>query len=301
MKLEDLKSATFENLIFDLVCSSGLINPKWRTPGSDEGRDIEGEFYISDLSGFYQKQLWYVECKRYTGSVPWPQIWEKISYAENHNADVLLVANSSTITPQAQNQVTRWNESGKKPTIRIWNKVDIQNRLVVRKDISIKYGLSQSTMQDSFDSILPIVKLLTKIGHSLFSSERSNIKFEPKLDLSHSLVELLDSRIVEIEHTGSVHWKYFNKSFDSYNWLAIDNCQTLQAFDSLSFRAFVCYLRICFGLTDIEVSSYGKDIRIVLPIALESYQIYDLRTISLWSNFQFYVNDFHIIIRGVEN
>ena len=299
MELEELSPTTFENLIFDLVCASGLVNPKWRTPGSDEGRDIEGEFFISDLSGFYQKQVWYVECKRYTSSVPWPQIWEKISYAENHDADILLLANSSTITPQAHNQVARWNESRKKPTIRIWNKVDIQEKLTVRKEISVKYGLSLSSMLDVIDSILPIVKLMTKVNHSLFSTEKSNPKYQGKLDLAHSLTELLDSRISEIECDGKVHWKYFDKSCDVYELLIIDDLTSLDKIDSPSFRVFICYLKLCFGIDHLEITSDEKSVCIVLKVFLEPYQIRDLRTISAWSNFQFFISENNLYIERV--
>ncbi|WP_447957707.1 restriction endonuclease [Vreelandella sp. EE7] len=301
MELEDLSPTTFENLIFDLACASGLVNPKWRTPGSDEGRDIEGEFFISDLSGFYQKQVWYIECKRYTGSVPWPQIWEKISYAENHDADILLLANSSTITPQAQNQVVRWNESRKKPTIRIWNKVDIQEKLTVRKEISVKYGLSLSSMQNVIDSMLPLVKLMTKVNHSLFSTEKSNPKYQWKLDLAHSLTELLDSRVSEIECDGKVHWKYFDKSCDVYEWLEIDDSASLDKIDSPSFRAFVCYLKLCFDIDHLVIASGEKGARITLEVFLESYQIIDLRTVSAWSNFQFFIVGNSLHIEEVEN
>lgn len=44
---------SFENLVYDLASSAGLRNAVWRTPGSDEGRDIEGEITTIDFSGYY--------------------------------------------------------------------------------------------------------------------------------------------------------------------------------------------------------------------------------------------------------
>ncbi|HDZ9489188.1 TPA: restriction endonuclease, partial [Vibrio cholerae] len=87
MDLLSLSPEQFESMTFDIVTALGLRNAVWRTPGSDVGRDIEGNYYISDLSGLYQKQKWYVECKRYAKSVDWPTVWNKIAYAETHSAD----------------------------------------------------------------------------------------------------------------------------------------------------------------------------------------------------------------------
>ncbi|ASD16298.1 restriction endonuclease [Pseudomonas aeruginosa] len=300
MELEDLEAEVFENLVFDLVCDCGLINPQWRTPGSDEGRDIQGEFYISDLSGYYQRQLWYIECKKYSGSINWPLIWEKISYAEAHNADILLVANTSTITPQARNQVTKWNESGKRPTIRVWNKVDIQERLNIRKYISIKYGLSSPNLQGVIDPITPLIKLLIKTNNSLYSSGIESKGTTVKLELSHALGELLDKRVDDIEMSGKILWSKIKSTDDLYEWIHIDDIQKISIFDTYAFRALCCYLRMCFSTELIQVNSLEDLILIPLPRRLEAYQIDHLRVISMWSNFQILTNDSQLNIKGVQ-
>ena len=58
------------------------MNAVWRTPGRDSGRDIQGEWFVEDLSGHIGRQVWYIECKRHKSSVSWPKVWEKISFAE---------------------------------------------------------------------------------------------------------------------------------------------------------------------------------------------------------------------------
>jgi hypothetical protein len=35
-----LTPTEFENLVFDLLISRGMVNVAWRTPGADGGRDI---------------------------------------------------------------------------------------------------------------------------------------------------------------------------------------------------------------------------------------------------------------------
>jgi len=299
MELEDLDPTVFENLVFDLVCDCGLINPQWRTPGSDEGRDIQGEFYISDLSGYYQRQLWYIECKKYSGSIPWPLIWEKISYAETHDADILLVANTSTITPQARNQVTKWNESGKKPTIRVWNKIDIQERLNVRKYISIKYGLSLPNLQGVIDPITPLIKLLIKANNSLYSSGVESKGAVMKLELSHALGELLDKRVDDIERSGEILWIKVKSEVDLYDWMNIDTLQIISTFDVYAFRALGCYLRMCFSAPFIQINSLADRILIPLQVPLEAYQIDHLRVIAMWSNFQILTDGFQLSVEGV--
>src|SRR5258706_15282013 len=103
-QLGSLHERDFENLVFDLAIAAGLRNATWRTPGSDEGRDIEGELTTVDFSGHTSVQKWYIECKRYSSSVDWPTVWEKIAYADAHAADYLLVVTTSHLSPQCKNQ-----------------------------------------------------------------------------------------------------------------------------------------------------------------------------------------------------
>lgn len=291
MNLEELDSTVFENLIFDLTCDCGLINPIWRTPGSDEGRDIQGEFYISDLSGFYQRQVWYIECKRYVGSISWPLVWEKISYAETHNADILLFTNTSTITPQAQTQVSKWNESGKRPLIRIWNKIDILERLQARDSISIKYGLKKSSLQQASASLAPLVKLLIKSNDSLYASGLSSHNTNIKLELSHALGELLDKRISELEKFGKPVWRSTNANSDLYEWTDVGLYHSTLNLDCSALRAFLCYLKLCNPSKSVElqrIPTTSKELRLELEFQPEPYQLEHLRTISNWSNFSFF-------------
>src|SRR5258706_16433701 len=93
--LTELTPLEFENLIFDLMTSRGMSNVVWRTPGADGGRDIEGQTTELDLSGTAVSRKWYVECKRYATSVDWPTIYPKLSYADSHHADFLLLCTTS--------------------------------------------------------------------------------------------------------------------------------------------------------------------------------------------------------------
>ena len=89
-KLKSLSPRDFENLAFDLVASTGMQNLRWRTPGSDGGRDLEGDLWSIDFAGDSRLQRWYIECKRYQAAIDWPTVYGKLAYAENHGAHYLL-------------------------------------------------------------------------------------------------------------------------------------------------------------------------------------------------------------------
>jgi hypothetical protein len=101
-----MRPVSFENLVYDIVTSAGLANGVWRTPGADAGRDIEGIARSVDFSGYFVSDRWYVDCKRYSASVPWPTVWEKAAYADSHSADVLLIVTTATLSPQCKTEVS---------------------------------------------------------------------------------------------------------------------------------------------------------------------------------------------------
>lgn len=177
----DLTPSDFENMIFDLVQALGLKNVVWRTPGRDGGRDIQGEWFVEDLSGHIASQIWYVECKRYTTSVSWPTVWEKISYAESNAADVLLFTISSSLSPQAVDEVNKWNAQRKSPIIRILNGADIEKKLRLYPLIAIKYELCQDPRIEIGGALLPVVNLLLKYSIAAHSAEVFEVSSEKKI------------------------------------------------------------------------------------------------------------------------
>lgn len=68
-RMKAMHPSAFENLTYDLLFLSGIRNLRWRTPGSDGGRDLEGEFTVIDFAGDHIIQKWYIECKRYASSL----------------------------------------------------------------------------------------------------------------------------------------------------------------------------------------------------------------------------------------
>ncbi len=185
-KLKKLSPLNFENLIFDLLQDIGLKNTVWRTPGRDSGRDIQGEWFFSDLSGYNMHQVWYVECKKYSSSVSWPIVWEKISFAQSNSADVLLFTVTSSLSPQAVDEVNKWNSQKNRPVIRVWNGFDIVNKLKTAPLISIKYGLIKNPQTELGGALLPAIKILLKYSIAAQSAdvfERSTLILREKIML----------------------------------------------------------------------------------------------------------------------
>ena len=143
--LRAMRPTQFENVVYELVASAGLRNAVWRTPGSDAGRDIEGEVAAVDFSGFHFKMKWYVECKRYSASVDWPTVWEKIAYADSHGADYLLVVTTSALSPQCKSEVSNWNSKRRRPAVRFWDATNLEQLLMHYPGILLRHGIVTDT------------------------------------------------------------------------------------------------------------------------------------------------------------
>ncbi|MCK1970052.1 restriction endonuclease [Franconibacter sp. IITDAS19] len=280
MELLSLSPTKFENLTFDVVTALGLRNSVWRTPGSDLGRDIEGDYFISDLSGQYQKQRWYIECKRYTSSVDWPTIWNKISYAETHVADILLFVTSSSLSPQAIDQIRLWNKANKKPLIRFWGAVDLCAKLNLHPQIAKKYGLKPE-IDSNIEIFAPSIDLLLRITNSL-SPEIGEVS-QAKLWLLHSFSELISQRILDA-NTGYGFYFKEHTAIDYFDWIDVTKVN-LQCFDKYSTRVLLAYLFFVLKEAPTIVQKTPRLIHLLLPRELRESEANHIKIISDLSNY----------------
>jgi hypothetical protein len=250
----DLSPSEFENLVFDLVQLLGLKNAVWRTPGRDGGRDIQGEWYVEDLSGHVGHQVWYVECKRNDSSVSWPTVWEKISFANSNAADVLLFTVTSSLSPQAIDEVNKWNIQRKTPLIRFWNGFDIEKKLRLFPLISIKYGLIPNPRIEIGGALLPIVNILLKFSIAAHSAEVFETESARKHAVIYSLSELISARLTEIESEGVFSTAFFRESKDGFYWLKNSGILERLKIDRYSIRALVCYLKDLLKVRSMRLS-----------------------------------------------
>jgi len=276
----------------------GLKNCVWRTPGSDVGRDIEGEHYFSDIAGFVQCQKWYVECKRYTSSVAWPIVWEKISYAEAHDADILLFAISSSLSPQAIDQVNLWNEKKKRPLINVLSGTDIVNRLREHPHLLVRYGLSAHPECDVAISMLPTIRFLLSLSYSISSSIEVESDPSSKMELMQAVTDLVSARLEDLDANRDIAFCSFSIRTDGYPWLDGGDVLEQSMLDKFSIRVMVCYLRFCTRETTVTASR-ANDGRICLSGSIRNGSMRDrLVLLAAWFDFNVFFEDDRIVLEG---
>lgn len=218
-KILALSPIEFENLTFDLVQLLGLKNCVWRTPGSDGGRDIQGDFLNSDFSNSIRVEKWYIECKRYDKTIDWATIWKKIAFADVHEADLLLFITTSEISPQAKSEIDQWNQSHRFPIVRFWDIHSLIRNLNAFPVLLIKYRLIDNrgfNIQIFNSNLLTVLKKYIYIdsGFKGFNNEKGN-KYVSKIILN--LVTLIDRITIDFEKLGSFSRSYYNVDDENYN------------------------------------------------------------------------------------
>ena len=282
-KITDLSPAELENLSFDLLLKLGIKNLVWRTPGRDGGRDLQGEFFIEDISGFTNRQSWYVDCKRYNTSVSWPVVWEKISYAESNSADALLIVTTTSLSPQAVDEVNKWNEKRNRLAIRFWNSVDLESRLKPYPEISIKYGLANNPEESKGLAILPLTRILLKYSNSAHSCHVFG--YGQGAD-----------RLNDFDRDNSLSIYPYKSKEDSFDWIRGDEIIETLGFDKYAFRALSSYVYEITPGNELRISERNGSAYIEVGQSIPANTQEDIIDISLLSNFQISFEELGIIL-----
>lgn len=252
LTLNELSPTQFENLIFDLVTARGMKNVTWRTPGADGGRDIEAEMIGPDFSGFHTSARWFIECKKYSGSVDWPTIYGKVAYADSLGADYLLMCTPSKFTPNATTEVSRWNSSRHTLKIRLWAGHDLQNQLCAHPDIERKYGLISAPTTPG-QSIVSLALTLSKTVASHHSAlVFSGSPLDKMLLASQALADLLQQRMSDLESAGKIQPVFRHLPTDT-RWTCGGRAFKV---DFFALQAFLGYLFALVG-TILDVKGEG--------------------------------------------
>jgi len=264
-KLKALTPTQFENVVYDLVTSAGLRNAVWRTPGSDSGRDIEGEMATTDFSGFHAIATWYVECKRYAASVDWPTVWEKIAYADSHGADYLLLVTTTTLSPQCKTEVSTWNSTRRRPAVRFWEATNLEPTLMHYPGILVKYGLAADTKLAPA-SFIALAQQTSKVVQAAYGVSELADHDNPALEAASALSELLTVRIRDAETGGKFTNSPFVLATDHFHWLTVNgNTTELGGFDRHGLRAVLALLRHVTGCNAATAALAPGVIRVALP------------------------------------
>lgn len=255
-KMKVLSPTSFENLVFDLLVRRGLVNVSWRTPGADGGRDIEGDFQVNDFSGGIRLERWYVECKRYETAIDWPTVSGKIAYAENHDADYLLICTTSTLSPKCKDEITRREHKGKKPHVRFWEGSNLDTLVSFDELLQVKYGLSERR-KDIELGIINIATASTKAIQASYGHYSSLDNVHPSLELAAALAELVTVFIDSGQMALSLLSR-FDQSQDSYSWCDVVNYDGNTRVNRYTTRAILTCLKYLGKANIISIAfNYG--------------------------------------------
>jgi hypothetical protein len=251
-KIRKLSPKRFENLCYDLLIRRGMSNVRWRTPGADGGRDIEGQNTVQDFAGDLRVERWYIECKRQVAAVDWPTVFGKIAYAENQSADYLLVLSTASLSPNCRNEVEAWNRKGRRLTIRDWSGVDIERLVSKESLLLVKYGLSPGSRNRELAS-LPLLKVVTKTLHQVYGESFSNGSPSPAVEFAAAAAEYATDWL---SLTGGplVHGRArLDNERDLYDWASWVGPETVRHWNPLLVRVVLSSIRFFCRAGKIEL------------------------------------------------
>lgn len=262
-----------------------MVNVAWRTPGADGGRDIEAQTVQTDFSGTQTVQKWFIECKRYSGSVDWPTIYGKLAYADSLGADYLLMCTASKFTPTAITHVDQWNLGKRGVTIRLWPGHEIESQIKQHPDISLKYGLSSAPTAPGRSIVSLALALSKSVASHGAETLFKGLPSDSMLQASQAIADLLVKRMEDLSVTGQIRLRFAQIAPD-----ALEGCKFSGDFsriDEFGIRAFAAYL-FALTRTHLKLSSSG-DLNCEIECAIAIDSLLDryrdtFSSIAVWSN-----------------
>ncbi len=298
-QITDLNPTEFENLVFDLIRTSGMFNVEWRTPGADGGRDIEGQHIEHDFAGHQVVARWYIEAKRYQVAVDWPTVWKKAAYAQNAGSQYLLMVTTSSFSPRCLDEIRIWNERHSSPKIRCWPSSELQYRLRLQPSVGVKYGI-----MDPKDKLVPALGPLAEhLAKSAMAALEtgSDLAFGNAniyLQCAATLAELLLIRTEDLTVRGHVSPRRPLKGEPWFSWLERSPASALDDVDTPAVRALVCAMMMVTRASGVAASVEG---RITLRALEPKYPLLPagqklIDTILLWGNLEAFCNGNELLI-----
>lgn len=281
--LKKLPANTFENLVFDLAVVRGLSNATWRTPGADGGRDIQGVFQRDDFSGESVIERWYIECKRYASAVDWPTVFAKVAYARNQRADSLILATTSFPSPACRTEIERYNSSGERPAIRVWDGATLATYLAVTPEIAVKYGLA-SAARESAKAFLDLALLVTRAVHASYGHYVGTNALTHQLEFAASAADLLLARFEASHRQRRWQPRAFHTKRDKYPWCLTSGTASCKL-DKFGVRFALAFVRYLTGKNTLNITVSDDSISISTSrLILGPGERATLRTLSLWGD-----------------
>jgi hypothetical protein len=255
-KIHQLSPTLFEQLTYDLVVLSGLTNVTWRTPGSDGGRDIEGEYQATDFSGVLRLERWYVECKRYKAAIDWPTVHNKIAHASAFGADYLLICTSSALSPSCKDALSAYAKQHEKPRVRAWEGPELELRVHREPALLLKYGFSADRRY--VDSALaPLNSIVAKLISATHGEQSAGGAASFSVEAASALAELV-GRLAKVDPSTYPRQNARQlREDDIYQWVDQDGVPG-KLIDTYLFRAIVAGLRFLTKADRVGVKFIGR-------------------------------------------
>lgn len=305
-RFHSLTPSQFENLAYDLLTWRGMRNAAWRTPGADGGRDIEGSYEVQDLSGTYQIQKWYVDCKRYASSVNWPTVYEKLSYADSNGADFLLIVCTPSVSPQCRTEIDKWNVKTPKTIIRAWEPHFLEQLLIEHPEVAIKHGFRKATLLDA-PGFVDLAFEASKCADAAYCrSKFEDNKNVPELELASALANFMAAQMQHPRPSVvAPSVRRFSPEIDTYDWLNCSPAALTSPFplDALAVRVILCLVRLSAGGNlSVNLDATAQELRISLPnnagIQWRENELKLLRGVSLFGAVEIDSQQNHLILRA---
>jgi hypothetical protein len=251
-KLKALQPRDFEHLVFDLLLLRGLRNMSWRTPGSDGGRDIEGDYDAGDFSGANRTERWYVECKRHSNTVDWPTVYGKLAYADSHAADFLLICTTGSLSPQCKDEITKHENARKRPRLRAWEGALLEVLVSEEPLLMSKYDLDASKKNREL-SVLPLLTVMAKTVHQAYGE---TAKPTPATEFAAATAEFASILLSPIRRVHES--RPFDFKRDGYSWLKIQGKPTNISWGNYEVRMLVTAVKFLTRTHVVELQFGGS-------------------------------------------
>lgn len=242
-------------------------------------------FVSNDFSGNLNSELWYFECKRYSSSLDWPLVHQKVSYADANGADFLLLITNSNPSAACETQISKWNNNKRRPQIRTWRGYELEELASRYPAVSAKYGLRpppQATVGEFVDLALVISKISQAAYLSLeFGSDPSSA-----VEAAAALSELFSFRCENMAEHGMFIPINDDSAPETYEW-HINEAPNLRI--NLSTRALLAYFKFTTGAKQVKTSEAGGRVEAVAiepRLKLQNSSVSVIAKMGIWGDLE---------------
>lgn len=134
----------FEQLCFKLISKIGYEKVRWRQGGADNGRDIQAVKRMQNDLVLYD-DVWFFECKHYTGGVPPAEFESKFAWANAKKPEHLVFILSSHITNNGQTYLDE-RADGVNYKVHLIQGNELKEVLINHIDLVKEFGLISSNL-----------------------------------------------------------------------------------------------------------------------------------------------------------